>query len=293
MKFKNAFELLRSDKFAFVAAIYLVIVVALSIIGPELFGKMATTINLRARNLPSLDLSQGWQYILGSDSLGRSVLARIMVGARNTIGIAFGSVIASLCAGGAIGIIAGLSRGALGNIIVRFVDVIMSFPSLLLAMIVLYVLGSDPMNIVIVLTITRLPVYIRTARAEVLEIRERAFVSASRVMGASGFHIAIRHIIPLVLPTLLIIAALDFAYVMLAESALSFLGIGVQPPDITWGLMVSEGRAYLNVAWSLSFWPGVAIMLTAIAANLLASWFRLAADPTFTAGRKSANAAHA
>jgi len=102
-----------------------------------------------------------------------------------------------------------------------------------------------------------------------------------------------RHIVPLVLPTLLIIAALDFAYVMLAESALSFLGIGVQPPDITWGLMVAEGRGYINVAWSLSFWPGLAIMLTAIAANLLASWFRLAADPTLAKGRKSPDAAHA
>ncbi len=293
MKLTNAFALLRRDKLAFVAAIYLVVVVVLAIIGPELFGKTATAINLRARNLPSFDLNQGWEYYLGSDSLGRSVLARIMVGARNTIGIAFGSVIASLCIGGAIGIVAGLSRGALGNIIVRSVDVIMSFPSLLLALIVLYVLGTDPVNIIVVLAITRLPVYIRTARAEVLEIRERAFVSAARVMGASGFHIAIRHIVPLVLPTLLIIAALDFAYVMLAESALSFLGMGVQPPDVTWGLMVAEGRAYINVAWWLSFWPGLAIMLTAIAANLLASWFRLAADPTLAAGRKLADAAHA
>lgn len=293
MKLTNAFALLRSDKLAFAAAVYLAVVIVLALIGPELFGKTATTINMRARNLPSFDLSQGWQYFLGSDSLGRSVLARIMVGARNTIGIAFGSVLASLCIGGAIGIVAGLSRGALGNIIVRSVDVIMSFPSLLLALIVLYVMGPDPVNIIIVLAITRLPVYIRTARAEVLEIRERAFVSAARVMGANGFHIATCHIVPLVLPTLLIIAALDFAYVMLAESALSFLGIGVQPPDVTWGLMVAEGRAYINVVWSLSFWPGLAIMLTAIAANLLASWFRLAADPTLAAGKKSTDAVHA
>lgn len=293
MKCKNVYFLLRDDKLAFLAAIYLAVIVVLAIVGPELFGKTAIAINLRARNLPSFDLSHGWQFILGSDSLGRSVLARIMVGARNTIGIAFGSVIASLSIGGVIGIIAGLSQGALGSIIVRSVDVIMSFPSLLLALIVLYVLGPNPVNIIVVLAVTRLPIYIRTARAEVLEIRERGFVSAARVMGASGCHIAIRHILPLVLPTLLIIAALDFAYVMLAESALSFLGIGVQPPDITWGLMVSEGRAYVNVAWSLSFWPGLAIMLTAIAANLLASWFRVAADPTLAKGRKSRNAAHA
>jgi len=293
MKPREAFTYLKNDRLASAAAIYLVFVVVLAIIGPELFGKAASTINLRARNLPSFELDHGWLYVMGSDSLGRSILARIAVGARNTIGIAFGAVITSLCIGGVIGIIAGLSRGSLGTVIVRSVDVIMSFPSLLLALIVLYVLGPDPVNIIVVLAITRLPIYIRTARAEMLEIRERAFVSASRVMGASGFHIAVRHVVPLVLPTLLIIAALDFAYVMLAESALSFLGMGVQPPDITWGLMVAEGRAYINVAWSLSFWPGLAIMLTAIAANILASWFRMAADPTLAKSKKSMKVTHA
>lgn len=182
--------------------------------------------------------------------------------------------------GGIAGIIAGLSRGRLGDFILRAVDVIMSFPSLLMALIVLYVLGSAPSNIVIVLAVTRLPVYVRTARAEVLEIRERAFVSAAKVMGSGSWHIAVRHIAPLVTPTLLIIGALDFAYVMLAESALSFLGIGVQPPNITWGLMVADGRAYLNAAWWLAFWPGLAIMTTALATNLLAIWYRMANDPS-------------
>jgi len=128
---------------------------------------------------------------------------------------------------------------------------------------------------------------VRTARAEALEIRERAFVSAARVMGAGRMHLAIRHIAPLVLPTLLVIGALDFAYLMLAESALSFLGMGVQPPAITWGLMVAEGRSYLNIAWWLAFWPGLAIMITALCANLLAGWFRVANDPALRASLKT------
>lgn len=280
-------RMLAGDTTAAVSAVFLAIVALAAIVGPPLVEEAASSINLRARNSPPFDFSQPWLYWLGSDSLGRSILARIIVAARTTLAIALAAVVCSLAVGGAIGLVAGLSRGLLGQVIMRAVDVIMSFPSMLLALIVLYVLGPSPVNIVIVLAITRLPIYIRTARAEVLEIRERAFVSAAQVMGAGRFHIALRHVAPLVLPTLLIIAALDFAYVMLAESALSFLGIGVQPPDITWGLMVAEGRAYLTSAWWLAFWPGLAIMLTALAANLLAIWYRVANDPALRAGLKT------
>lgn len=280
-------KLLRSDPVAMVAAGYLIFVALVAIFGPMLVGDAATGINLRNRNAPPFDFTRPWLFWLGSDSLGRSIIARIVVASRTTLGIASSAVLASLIVGGIVGLIAGLSRGRLGHFILRAVDVIMSFPSLLLALIVLYVLGSDPSNIVIVLAVTRVPVYVRTARAEVLEIRERAFVSAAQVMGAGPLHIAVRHVAPLVMPTLLIIGALDFAYVMLAESALSFLGIGVQPPDITWGLMVAEGRAYLTAAWWLSFWPGVAIMTTALATNLLAIWYRMANDPSMRAGLKA------
>ena len=162
----------------------------------------------------------------------------------------------------------------------RLADVIMSFPSLLLAVIVLYILSPSVTNVIIVLAITRIPVYLRTTRAEVLEIRERMFVSAARVMGASPRRIVLRHILPVVLPTLMTIATLDFAYVMLAESALSFLGIGIQPPEITWGLMIAQGKEHLTRAWWLSFWPGLAIILTTLSLNLLSNWMRVALDPT-------------
>jgi len=134
-------------------------------------------------------------------------------------------------------------------------------------------------NLVIVLAITRMPVYLRTARAEVLELRERMFVSAARAMGAGSVRIVLRHIAPLVVPTLITISAIDFATVILAESALSFLGLGIQPPEFTWGAMVANGRGYLSTAWWIAFWPGLAIMLTTLSLNILSSWARTAADP--------------
>lgn len=276
---RQIFRLLRHDKLAFCAAAFLCLVLLCAIFGPLLLGKAAESINLRARNLPPFQFEQGWLYFLGADALGRSILARVIVAARVTIGIAAAVVAVSMIVGAAIGMVAGMSRGLLGQAIMRGVDVIMSFPPLLLAMIVLYVLGPSPTNIVIVLGIARLPVYIRTTRARVVELRERPFVSAAWVLGAGNWHVATRHILPSVIPTLCIIGSLDFAYVMLGESALSFLGLGVQPPTVTWGLMVSEGRSYLTTAWWLCFWPGLAIMLTALAANLVAIWLRLVGDP--------------
>ena len=161
----------------------------------------------------------------------------------------------------------------------RLADVIMSFPSLLLAVIVLYMLSPSVGNVILVLAITRIPIYLRTTRAEVLEIRERMFVQAAQVMGASPSRIVFRHILPMVIPTLVTIATLDFAFVMLAESALSFLGIGIQPPEITWGLMVAQGKQYLANAWWLAFWPGLAIILTTLSLNLLSNWLRIVLDP--------------
>ena len=214
------------------------------------------------------------------DQLGRPLLARIVVASRNTLLVAAGAVAASFVLGAGLGLVAGWSRARLSQIIPRIADVIMSFPSLLLAVIVLFMLEPSVANIVLVLAITRIPVYLRTTRAEVLEIRERMFVQAAQVMGASDMRIVLRHILPVVLPTLLTIATLDFAFVMLAESSLSFLGIGIQPPDITWGLMVSQGRPYLTSAWWLSFWPGLTIILTTLSLNLLSNWLRVALDPT-------------
>ncbi|MGV8834222.1 MAG: ABC transporter permease [Devosia sp.] len=267
------------DKLAFLSAVVLVLIVLCALLGPTLLGDLATSQNLRGRNSPPLDLSRGWAFILGGDSLGRPMLARLIVAARSTMMVAAGAVAMALLVGATLGLIAGYLGKNVSQAIMRLADVIMSFPSLLLAVVVLYVLGPSIPNMILVLAITRIPIYLRTTRAEVLEVRERMFVQAAVVMGASHGRIILRHVLPVVAPTLVTIATLDFAFVMLAESSLSFLGIGIQPPDITWGLMVSQGRPYLTTAWWLALWPGVCIVITTLALNLLSNWMRIALDP--------------
>lgn len=277
-KFSWGFALLRGDSFAVAAFAFLALLFFGAIFGPSLIAGADVSMNLGMRNAaPSFE--NGFGYILGADSLGRPILPRILLGARTTLAIALSVVLFSLIIGAFLGIVAGYYTGKIGNIIMRGADLVMSFPSLLLAVIVLYVLNPYVFNVVIVLTITRIPVYVRVARAEVLEVKERLFVESARSMGASDWRILRLHITPIILPTLLTVASLDLANVMLAESSLSFLGIGVQPPAITWGLMVADGRNYLTSAWWLSFWPGMAILLTALSANLLSNWMRLAMDP--------------
>ncbi|MBD9454482.1 ABC transporter permease [Rhizobium sp. RHZ02] len=278
-RIKTVFRLLWRDKFAFVAAIILTLTVFSALFGPWLLGRSATMMNLRARNAPPFDLSKGFEYILGADSLGRSILARVLFASQTTIMIAAAAVICSLVIGTLLGLIAGYRGGLVGEAIMRVTDIVMSFPSLLLALVVLYVFSPAITNVIIVLAITRVPIYLRTTRAEVMEIRSRMFVIAAEVTGASTFRLVFKHILPIVAPTLITIMTLDFAFVMLAEASLSFLGLGVQAPNVTWGVMVAEGRAYLSTAWWLSFWPGLAIALVTMSLNLVSNWLRIATDP--------------
>jgi peptide/nickel transport system permease protein len=278
-RFRTIAALLRGDLFAAIALAFLVVLFLGAIFGPSLIPGADVSMNLKLRNAPPFNFDAGLAYFLGADALGRPILPRILLGARTTLAISLSVVLLSLLAGSALGILAGYYSGRMGNLIMRGADLIMSFPSLLLAVIVLYVMSPFVFNVVIVLTITRIPVYIRVARAEVLEVKERLFVESALSMGASDWRILRLHIAPVILPTLLTVASLDLANVMLAESSLSFLGIGVQPPSITWGLMVADGRNYLTSAWWLAFWPGMAILLTALSANLLSNWMRIAMDP--------------
>ncbi|WP_047997283.1 ABC transporter permease [Puniceibacterium sp. IMCC21224] len=273
------FGTLRRDRFALGSMIFLLVVVAIGIIGPHWLSTEASALNLRARNAPPFSLGDGWLFFLGADALGRSLLARIIVATQNTIVIAASAVLLALVVGSFFGLIAGFKGGWIGATLLRLADAIMSFPSMLLAVIVLYALEPGVKNVILVLAISRLPIYIRVVRAQVLEIKQRLFVQAAIATGASTKRILLRHVTPMILPTVINLAALEMAFVMLVESGLSFLGIGIQSPEITWGLMVADGRNYLGSAWWLSFWPGLAIMLVALSLNLLANWLRIASDP--------------
>lgn len=272
-------NMLIRDPMALGAAVFLLIVALCGLIGPFFLGSLATKINLAQRNLPPFNLSHGFLYVLGADSLGRSLLARIIVGAQTSLAISGCVVMVSMLVGGTLGIVAGYVGGWTSTVILRLTDVIFSFPSLLMALIVLYILGPSILHVIMILAVARLPIYIRTTRAEVLEIRERMFVSAARALGVATPAVLVRHILPLVLPTIITIGAVDFASVLLSESGLSFLGLGIQPPEFTWGAMVATGRPYLQSAWWLSFWPGLMIMATTLSLNLLANWARMASDP--------------
>ncbi len=272
-------RLLLRDKFATVAAGILTFILLTAIFGPWLVGDAATDQNLDESNLPPFNLDTGWMNVLGTDPLGRSMLARLIVACQTTLMVSLPAVIISCVVGSAIGMWAGYHRGWRETTAMRIADVIMSFPSLLLAVVILYVFSPSAANIIAVLAITRIPIYLRTARAESAELQSRVFVDAARTFGATSGAILRGHVLPILLPTLLTVATLDFCYVMLAESSLSFLGIGIQPPDVSWGLMVSQGRTYLQTAWWLSFFPGLAIVITTVSATMLAAWARIATDP--------------
>ncbi|PYE31114.1 peptide/nickel transport system permease protein [Rhizobium sp. PP-F2F-G38] len=271
--------LLWQDKVATVSAALLTLVLACVLLGPWLLADQARALNLMARNAPPFSIDKGWLFVLGADALGRSLLARIVVASQNTMLIAVSAVAISMAIGGILGLIAGYKGGWASAVLLRLADAIMSFPSMLLAVIVLFVFDPGVVNVILVLAVSRIPIFLRTVRAEVLEIKERMFVVAARAMGARTDRVLLRHVAPMILPTIINLAALEIAFVMLVESGLSFLGIGIQPPEVTWGLMVADGRNYLGSAWWLAFWPGVAIMLVTMALNLLSNWLRVVTDP--------------
>jgi peptide/nickel transport system permease protein len=274
-----AWRLLLADPFALASGIFLIAIVVAALLTPLFVPDGGTHAELRLRNFAPFTLDHGFAYVLGGDSLGRSLLNRVLIGGRNSLSIAAAAVVCSAISGALLGLIAGYFGRAAEHIIMRLADMVSSFPSLLLALVVLYVLGSDVGDIVVVLAIAGTPVYIRATRAEVLEIRQRLFVTAARAIGAKSRRIILRHVLPLIVPTLLTIASLEFAAVILTESTLSFLGLGLQLPQYSWGSMVAAGQDYLATAWWVAFWPGLAILLTTVSLNALAQWARIATDP--------------
>lgn len=278
-RLSNGLRMLGRDRWALISAAFLLLLTVAAVLVAPVLREAATTVQVRGRNLPPFQFDRGWLEILGTDTLGRSILARLIVGSQNTLAIALSTVVVSGAIGSLLGLYAGLKRGWIAQLILRSADVIISLPSLLLAMVVLYVLGASPINVVIVLAVTRIPVFLRTVYAEVLEVRERMYVTAAAVLGASTPRLLFRHIGPALIPTLLTLATMDVALVMLTESGLSFLGLGLQPPEITWGLMVAEGRNYLAKAWWISLWPGLAITIVTLALSCLAEWAKMLNDP--------------
>lgn len=236
------------------------------------FDPYAQDVSLR--NLPPMAHSDGGVHLLGTDALGRDELSRLMLGGQISLTVGVASVLVSGLIGTVIGLIAGYYRGWFDDVVMRIVDLQMSVPSLLIALLVLYLAGPSFVNIVVVLAVTRWMVYARVSRGLMLSLREVLFVEASRALGASNVRIIVRHLLPNLLAPILVLATLELAVMMLTEASLSFLGLGIQPPESSWGLMLAEGREYLTSAPWLVAVPGLAILFTTLSVNIIATWLR-------------------
>jgi peptide/nickel transport system permease protein len=261
------------------AACILAVFILAAIIGPIFLTGPGQLQNLSYRFLAPFHLQHGWYYVLGGDTLGRPMLLQLILGARTSFLIAFCSVAVSALVGGALGLVSGYFGSWLDAAVMRISDILHTLPSLLLALAILYVLGPSITNLIIVLAVTRLPVYMRVARAQALEIRERVFIEGARAIGSRTRRIILRDVRPMITPTILTVSMLEIANVILAAAGLSFLGVGLQPPDVDWGLIVATGDSYLSEAYWVTLFPGIAIVITALCANILSNWLRAVEDP--------------
>ncbi len=238
---------------------------------------------LRDRNAPPIWASDDGEYtqsyLLGADQVGRDVLSRIIYGARISLAVAGVALLSGLLVGVTLGLLAAWYGGLIDEVIARAVDIWHALPFLLIAIVVVTLFGGSLTVLMGVLAMVSWAGFVRNVRADVLTLREREYVQMARVCGASTPRVIIRHILPGVVPTIMVIATLAVGGLILTEATLSFLGAGIPAPTPSWGLMVSEGREYLTTAWWSSFFPGLAIFLVVMSLNFVGDWIRDFTDP--------------
>lgn len=258
----------------------LVLVALISAIGAPLFAPHDPTSGvLTNRLLPPAFLGGQWAYPLGTDQLGRDTLSRLLFGGRVSLAAGAIAVVVSLSIGVTLGIVAGFYGRWIDRLISFVVDVVISFPFILLALTLVSLLGPGLQNTSLALGISAWPIYARVIRNEMLSLREREYVLSARALGYGDFRLMTRHVLPNLIAPILVLGSLQVAQMILAESFLSFLGLGVQPPASSWGRMLGDGRDYLLQQWWLTAIPGVAIFATALGINLLGDGLRDALDP--------------
>jgi peptide/nickel transport system permease protein len=236
--------------------------------------------SLRNRLKPPVWLEGGsWIYPLGTDDLGRDIWSRMIFGARVSLSVGLFAVGGAGSIGVALGLIAGYMGGRTDAVIMRFTDAALAVPLILVALLFVVTLGQAFINVIIALAILLWSRYTRVIRSEVLSLKGRDFVALARIAGASHLRIMVRHILPNIMNTTVVLFTLQLGTVILVEASLSFLGAGVPPPTPAWGTMVADGRDFTATAWWISFFPGVAILVTVLSFNLLGDWLRDRLDP--------------
>ena len=236
--------------------------------------------SLRSRFRPPVwDERGSWKHPLGTDRLGRDMLSRIFYGSRVSLAAGVITVLLASAVGAAVGLVAGYYGGRVDAVLMRLTDATMSFPVILLALILAVTVGPSFANVVIAIAVILWARYARVIRGQVLTLMELDFIAQARIAGAGAWRVISRHLLPNTLNTLVVLVTLQIGYVIILEASLSFLGAGIPPPTPAWGSMIAEGREFVTSAWWVSSFPGLAIMLVVLAFNLLGDWLRDTLDP--------------
>lgn len=274
---------LRQSPVGLIGMAITVAVLLAALFAPLLAPDDPAALQMRQRLVPPAWSAGGsWDHPLGTDQLGRDVLSRLLFGSRVSVLIGVTAVLVAGVVGIAVGLASGYYGGAVDALLSRVIDAFLALPFIVLALAVIGVLGPGLLNLVFVLGLTGWVTYARVVRAEVLAAKETEYVLAARVLGQREWRIGARHILPNVLAPIIVLSTLSVATAIVAESSLSFLGLGVQPPAITWGTMLADGRDHIATSWWLATFPGLAITVAVLGIIFLGDWLRDILDPRLT-----------
>lgn len=272
---RDTMRAFRRNRMAMVGLVFVVLLVLGAIFAPWISPHDPYRVELNEQLLP-----MSATYWLGTDNFGRDVLTRILYGARISLVVGIVPSLVSMLIGTVLGILSGYMGGKTDFVVMRLADMMIAFPSLLLAMVVMYTLGANLLNIFLALALVGWASVARVVRSQTLALREKEFIEAARANGTSRAAIMFSHIFPNVVPTLIVLFSLSIPEAIMWESSLSFLGVGVQPPEASWGLLVAKGKEYMFQAPAVAIAPGVAILLTVMAFNFIGDGLRDALDPS-------------
>jgi peptide/nickel transport system permease protein len=271
----------RALRLSLAGAAFVVALAAVALAAPWLAPEDPVRQSLRARLAPpTWEAADGRAHLLGTDHLGRDVLSRVIYGSRVSLAIGFAAVGVGSVVGSALGLWAGFRGGWVDSVVMTIADAQLAFPFILLAIGIIAVLGPSFPTLVVVIGLSGWVAYARILRSQALVLRRREFVEAVQGLGGSTVRIVLRHVLPNVLSSLVVVATLELARAIVLEATLSFLGLGIQPPTPSWGGMVQEGREYLDSAWWISTSPGLVLMATSIVVSRTGDWLRDLLDPT-------------